>query len=137
MTFNYLTGSKQARMGGRPRQGAAGRGRWAQPTARAIRAARSLSRSRVWLVPENTSMSPDLASRTCTMIGPAGVLASPWAFGWSGADGRLVAARAGVAAVPMAVAARPAAPAAAAPWSRERRDRRLPEGSGSDARFAS
>src|SRR5580700_4424549 len=48
-----------------------------QPTAPAIRAARSLSRTRVWLVPENTSMSPDPASRTCTMIGPAGVLAAP------------------------------------------------------------
>ena len=31
---------------------------------RAIRAARSLSRSRVPLVPENTSISPVLASRT-------------------------------------------------------------------------
>src|ERR1700733_5483544 len=95
------------------------------PTARAIRAARSLSRSRVWLVPENTSMSPDLASRTCTMIGPAGVLASPWAFGWAGRRGRAGGARAGVGGGPYAGGAKPAAPAAAGPLSQERRDRRL------------
>src|SRR5690348_3190772 len=88
------------------------------PAARAIRAARSVSRSRVWLVPENTSMSPDLASRTCTTIGPA------WSSGLAGADGWLAAARAGLAADPMAVTARPAAPAAAAPRSIERRDTR-------------
>ena len=45
-----------------------------QPMARAIRVARSLSRSRVWLVPANTSMSPDRASRTCTTIGPRRVV---------------------------------------------------------------
>lgn len=89
---------------------------------RAIRAARSWSRSRVWLVPANTSMSPDLASRTCTMIGPACVPAV-WC-GWSAAGGRLVPASAGPAAAPMAVAASPAAPAVAAPCSRERRDSR-------------
>ncbi len=60
--------------------------------ARAIRAARSLSRSWVWLVPENTSMSPDFASRTWTTMGPDGALASS-ACG-------LVAARAGLAARP-------------------------------------
>src|SRR5713101_7955926 len=99
-----------------------------QRAARAIRAARSLSRSLVWLVPENTSMSPDLASRTCTMIGPAAVLASPWPCEASAAFGVgvRVAATAGLAAAPMAVTARPAAPAVAAPCSRERRDRRRP-----------
>src|SRR6266568_3786747 len=120
-----------------------------QRAARAIRAARSLSRSLVWLVPENTSMSPDLASRTCTMIGTATVLASPWpceavlipgaALAACGVGVR-VAATAGLAAAPMAVTARPAAPAVAAPCSRERRDRRRPgdpDGSGPDARFSS
>ena len=34
-------------------------------------------------------MSPDLASRTCTMIGPACVLASSWPCDWPGADDRL------------------------------------------------
>src|SRR5260370_23133552 len=95
-----------------------------QREARAIRAAMSLSRSLVWLVPENTSMSPDLASRTCTMIGTATVLASPWpceavlipgaALAALGVGAR-VAATAGLAAAPMAVTARPAAPPAAAP----------------------
>ena len=54
---------------------------YGQPIARAIRAARSWSRSRVRLVPANTSMSPNQASRTCTMIGPA----SAW-WTWSAAS---------------------------------------------------
>jgi hypothetical protein len=85
-------------------------------------------------VPANTSMSPDRASRTCTTIGPS------WSGDWSaaaGAAGRLTAARAGLAAAPMAVAARPAAPAVAAPWSRERRVSRRPGDPASAARFAS
>src|SRR6185437_14866708 len=89
-----------------------------QPIARAIRAARSLSRSRDWLVPANTSMSPDRASRTCTTIGP---VSACWSCAWSAAGGLPVAARAGAAA-PMAVTASLAAPAVAAPCSRERRD---------------
>src|SRR3974390_427309 len=80
----------------------------AHPAARAIRAARSLSRSRVWLVPENTSMSPDLASRTCTTRAPDAFAVPPLR-----GDGRLVAAAAGLAAAARDVAARPAAPAVA------------------------
>jgi hypothetical protein len=95
------------------------------PIARAIRAARSVSRTWVWLVPENTSLSPVLASRTWTTIGPAGVFAAPWLSDPSAAELRFVAARAGFTA-PMAVTARPAAPAVAAPCSRERLDRRRP-----------
>src|SRR6516164_1240624 len=98
MTLTYLTGSNG-------QMAAAGQGR-AQPMARAIRAARPASRSRVWLVPENTSMSPDVALRTCTTIGPDGALTSPPSCG----DELLVAAAAGPAAAAMAVAARPAAP---------------------------
>src|ERR1700733_8464612 len=56
------------------------------PAALAIRAARSVARSRTPLVPENHTMDPDLASRTCTTIGPA------WLCGLSCADGWLVAA---------------------------------------------
>src|SRR6516165_7058999 len=90
----------------------------AHPAARAIRAARSLSRSRVWLVPENTSISPDLASRTCSTRGPDVAFAVPPLPG----DGWLVAAAAGLAAAP-----RPVAPAVATPCSIERRDRRRPD----------
>src|SRR6185437_3631589 len=59
-------------------------------------------------------------SRTCTTIGPAAV---SWAWSAAGAAPVpvAVAARAGAAA-PMAVTASPAAPAVAAPCSRERRD---------------
>src|ERR1700734_440416 len=64
-------------------------GRWRDhPIARAMRAARSLSRRLVWFVPENTSMSPDFASRTCTTMGPAGAFAAPSA---AGAAGRVLA----------------------------------------------
>src|SRR6516162_6139508 len=97
-------------------------------TVRAIRAARSLSRSRVWLVPENTSISPDFALRTCTTIGPDGAVTSPPLRD----NGWLVAPRAEPAAAPMAVAARPAAPAVAAPWRTERRDRPRLGGSGDE-----
>src|ERR1700728_4817065 len=94
-------------------------GRLGHRAARAIRAARSLSRSRVWLVPEKTSMSPVLALRTCTTIG------SEWcslaAVSATGEAAGLVAARAGLAvAAPRAVTARPAAPAVAAPCRSER-----------------
>src|SRR6516225_9808261 len=100
------------------------------PAARAIRAARFLSRSRVWLVPENTSMSPDLASRTCTTRGPdAAFAASPlrgddWLAAVLAAGP--AAAAAGLTVAPSVVAARPAAPAVATPCSTERRDRRRP-----------
>src|SRR5580658_7735806 len=102
-------------------------GRWqGQPIARAIRAARSLSRSRVWLVPENTSMSPDFALRTCTTMGPAGACRFPPAdaAGRVLAADRVAAEAAGLRAPPRAVAASPTAPAVAAPWSTERRETR-------------
>src|SRR5580658_5111597 len=109
-------------------------GRQDHRTARAIRAARSLSRSRVWLVPEKTSMSPDLALRTCTTIGSE--WCSPTAVSATGEADALVAASAGLAvAAPRAVTARPAAPAVAAPCSSERRDK--PRSVLSAARFAS
>src|SRR5580704_11088719 len=72
MTFTYLTGSNGLEWTRRLWWRRAG-----YLIARTIRAARSLSRRLVWLVPENTSMSPDLASRTCTTTGPAGAFTSP------------------------------------------------------------
>src|SRR5580658_6714042 len=79
--------------------------------ARASRAARSGSRSRVRLVPEKMSISPDRASRRCTTTG------SPAGAGFAGASGRraregrgVAAARAG-AVWAIAAAASPAAPA--------------------------
>jgi hypothetical protein len=100
--------------------------------ARAIRAARSVSRSRVWLVPENTSMSPDFALRTCTTMGPppaiagAPVLAAePPVLAAEApvlAEARELADAAGLRAPPNAVAASPAAPAVAAPRMTERRE---------------
>src|SRR5579863_300020 len=92
--------------------------------ARTIRAARSASRTRVWLVPEKTSMSPALALRTCTTIGPSGAFWSWLAPAAAGAPAArvLAAAAAGLSAPPSAVTASPAAPAVADPRMIERRD---------------
>src|SRR5690349_16440767 len=72
-------------------------------TVRVSRAARSGSRSRVWLVPAKMSISPEGADRPAAVAG-------------------LGAARAGAAVLATAAAASPAAPTPAAPRSMERRD---------------
>lgn len=92
----------------------------AQPPTRTRRAASSLSRTRVPVVPRNTSISPVAASRTCTTTGsdpPAGAVPAPRA---GPAAKRLLAA---------ADSAPPASAAAAAPFRSERRER--PGGSSS------
>src|SRR6266851_8196546 len=97
-----------------------------QRLARTRRAASSGSRTRVWLVPRNTSISPDLASRTCTTIWSAVSASFVSAFvpGAAGTAGRAEAAKAGTVVLARAVAAIPATPAPAAPRRTERRDRR-------------
>src|SRR6202167_5054133 len=96
-------------------------GRPGHRAARAVRAAVSLSCSRVWLAPEKTSMSPVLALRTCTTIGSEWP-ASSCAVAAEPAVDELVAARAGLAAAaPKAETARPAAPGGPAPSSPQRR----------------
>jgi hypothetical protein len=93
--------------------------------ARTRRAASSGSRRRVWLVPRNTSISPDSASRTCTTIWFASAsFVSVFVPRTAGAAGRAEAATAGSAVPARAVAAIPATPAPAAPRRTERRDRR-------------
>src|SRR5215472_9735171 len=81
-------------------------------------AARAGSVSRAWLVPANTSISPDVTSRTCTITGPAGLASS--ADRRTGLDD---AAAGAVIAPVMAPAARPAPARPAAPRMTDRRDR--------------
>src|SRR5215469_9085497 len=90
-----------------------------QLTPRTSRAARPGSVSRAWLVPANTSISPEVTSRTCTITGPAGLMPPP-----AGRAGLAAAAAMGVAIAPvMAPAARPAPARPAAPRMTDRRDR--------------
>src|SRR5580704_1203856 len=92
--------------------------------ARASRAARSGSRSRVRLVPEKMSISPDRSSRRGTTTGSQAEAGD----GFAGASGSRDREAAGVAAAragavrAMAAAASPAAPAPAALHRIERRD---------------
>lgn len=95
--------------------------RMLQLIPRASLAARPGSVSLAWLVPANTSISPDLTSRMCTITGSrrlASLAACP-----AGRAG-LAAAAAGAAIAPvMALAARPAPARPAAPRMTDRRDR--------------
>jgi hypothetical protein len=84
-------------------------------------AARPGSVSLAWLIPANTSISPELTSRMCTITGwPR--LASPVA-GPAGRAGLAAAAAGAAIAAVMAPAARPAPARPAAPRMTERRDR--------------
>src|ERR1700722_4553758 len=94
--------------------------RTAQRAARNRRAARSLSRTRVQLVPRNTSISPVAASRTCTTTGSDPSAGPVPAVGASAAERVLAAA--GSAPPANAAAAMPAAPTVAAPFRSERRE---------------
>src|SRR5262249_22590056 len=94
-------------------------------TARVSLAASSGSRSLLCVVPANTSISPDLASRTCTTTGSVGSPSGPGAR-FVRVPAALAADDAIVGAVAMTLAAvlaaRPAPARPAAPRSTDRRD---------------
>ena len=91
--------------------------RMLQLIPRASLAARPGSVSLAWLVPANTSISPDLTSRMCTITGSRRLASLAGRAG-------LAAAAAGAAIAPvMALAARPAPARPAAPRMTDRRDR--------------
>ena len=95
--------------------------RMLQPIPRTSLAARPGSVSLAWLVPANTSISPDLTSRMCTITGSPRL--APFVACPAGRAG-LAAAAAGAAIAPvMALAARPAPARPAAPRMTDRRDR--------------